>query len=82
MSQYLPHKSESQRTLLNLSTELLIQILAYHPPVYLSSVQHTSHKICHIVVGTYTFNTPCVQINGVDDLLPPDFTYSESLELL
>jgi hypothetical protein len=80
---YLPSGSTSQRTLLNLSTELLIQILSYLPPADLFSVQRTCHKIRQIVVGTtylqYILRT---QINGVDDFLPPDLPYPERLERL
>lgn len=83
MSRYLSSGSASQRTLLNLSTELLIQILSYLPPADLFSVQRTCHKIRHIVVGTtylqYILRT---QINGVDDFLPPDLPYPERLKLL
>jgi hypothetical protein len=73
-----------QRTLLlNLSTELIVQILSYLPVVDLFSVQRTCHKIRHIVAGTtylqYILRT---QINGVDDFLPPHFPYTERLKLL
>jgi hypothetical protein len=73
-----------QRTLLlNLSTELLIQILSYLPAADLFSVQRTCRKIRHVVAGTtylqYILRT---QINGVDDFLPPDFPYNERLKLL
>ncbi len=73
-----------QRTLLlNLSTELLIQILSYLLAVDLFSVQRTCRKIRHIVAGTtylqYILRT---QINGVDDFLPPNFPYTERLKLL
>ena len=83
MSRYLPSESESHRSLLNLSTELLVQILAYLPAVDLFSVQRTCHKIRHIVAGTtylqYILRT---QINGVDDFLPSDVPYPDRLELL
>lgn len=73
-----------QRTLLlNLSTELLVQILSYLPVVDLFSVQRTCRKIHHIVAGTtylqYILRT---QINGVDDFLLPDSPYTERLKLL
>jgi hypothetical protein len=72
-----------QRTLLNLSTELLIQILAYLQAVDLFSVQRTCREICHIVADSrylqYILRT---KINGVDDFLPPDFRYPKRLELL
>jgi hypothetical protein len=69
--------------LLNLSTELLIQILSYLPVADLFSVQRTCRKFRHIVAGTtylqYILRT---QINAVDDFLPPDFPYTERLKLL
>jgi hypothetical protein len=72
-----------QRTLLNLSTEVLIQILAYLQAADLFSVQRTCRKIRHIVAGTtylqYILRT---QINGVDDFLPPDTPYPRRLKLL
>lgn len=73
-----------QRTLLlNLSTEMLIQILSYLPAVDLFSVQRTCRKIRHIVAGsTYLQYILRTQINGVDDFLPPDFPYTERLKLL
>lgn len=82
----LPMYPSHQRTrLLNLSTELLVQILSYLPVVDLFSVQRTCRKILHIVAGTtylqYVIRT---QINGVDDFLPPspDVPYTERLKLL
>jgi hypothetical protein len=73
-----------QRTLLlNLSTELLVQILSYLPAVDLFSVQRTCRKIRHIITGTtYLQYILRIQINGIDDFLPPDFPYTERLKLL
>lgn len=69
--------------LLNLSTELLIHIFAYLPVADLFSVQSTCHRAYDIVAGTayiqYILHT---QLNGVDDLLPPNCPFSERLELL
>lgn len=70
-------------TLLNVSTELIIKILAYLPVDDLFSVQCTCRTIRDIIAGT-----ACLQyiirayINGVNDFLPPDFPHSERLELL
>ena len=70
-------------SLLDLSTELLIEILAYLPPADMVSVQRTCRTIRDIVTGTaYLQYTLLANINRVDDLLPPDFPYSERLELL
>jgi len=71
------------RTFLSLPTELLILIFSYLPAVELCAVQRTCHRIHGIVAESshlqYIF---CAQINGVDDLLPPDCPFSERLELL
>ena len=79
MYPYCPRRT----LLLNLSTELLVQILSYLPVADLCSVQRTCRKIRHIVAGTtylqYILRT---QINGVDDFLPPDFPFTERLKLL
>ena len=69
--------------LLNLSTEVLVEILAYLPVVSLFSVQRTCRTIRDIITGTTYFQyTMRAYINGVDDILPPDFPHSERLELL
>jgi len=71
------------RSLLDLATEVLIEILAFLSPADMIAVQRTCRTIRDIVADTaylqYTLRT---KINGVDDLLPPDFPYSERLELL
>ena len=70
-------------TLLDLSTEVLVEILAYLPVVSLLSVQGTCRTIRDIIAGTtYFLYTMRAYINGVDDILPPDFPHSERLELL
>ena len=71
------------RSLLDLATEVLIEILAFLPPADMIAVQRTCRTIRNIVAGTaYLQYTLRANINGVDDLLPPDFPYSERLELL
>jgi len=71
------------RSLLDLSTEVLIEILAYLPARDMIAVQHTCRTIRDIVAGTaYLQYILHAEMNGVDDLLPPDFPYSERLELL
>jgi len=70
-------------SLLDLSTEVLIEILAYLPAADMTTVQRTCRMIRDIVTGTaYLQYTLLANINRVDDLLPPDFPYSERLELL
>jgi hypothetical protein len=71
------------RFLLDLATDVLIQILAYLPPADMIAIQHTCRVIRGIVTGTaYLQYTLHAKINGVDDLLPPDFPYPKRLELL
>ena len=76
---------DTTHTLLDLSTEVLIEILAYLPPADsdMISVQHTCRLIRDIVDGTeylqYILRT---QIKGIEDFLPHDFPYSERLALL
>ncbi|KAI9453031.1 hypothetical protein BJY52DRAFT_870025 [Lactarius psammicola] len=68
---------------LNLSTELLIHIFAYLPVTDLFSVQRTCRRNYGIIAETaylqYILRT---QLNGVEDLLPPNCPFSERLELL
>ena len=69
--------------LLDLSPELLIHIFAYLPVKDLFSVQSTCRRIHDIVAGTaYLQYLLYTQLNGVDDLLPPNCPFSERLELL
>ena len=71
------------RSLLYLSTEVLIEIFAYLPAADMITVQRTCRTIRDIIAGTaYLQYTLHANINCVDDLLPPDFPYSERLELL
>ncbi|KAH8979047.1 hypothetical protein EDB86DRAFT_2988868 [Lactarius hatsudake] len=69
--------------LLDLSTELLIHIFGYLPVTDLFSIQQTCRRNYAIVAETtylqYIIHT---QLNGVDDLLPPNCPFSERLELL
>jgi F-box domain len=70
-------------TLLDLSTELIIEILSYLPAMDLFFVQRTCRTIHDIIAGTARLQYVLLtHIHGVDDLLPPDFPYSERLELL
>src|SRR6266850_747352 len=71
------------RTFFDLPTELLILILSYLPAAELCAVQKTCHRICSIVAESAQLQYVLrVQINGIDDLLPPDRPFSERLELL
>ena len=69
--------------LLDLSTEVLIDILSFLPATNLFSVRRTCRTICDIVNGTarlqYILRTHAM---GVEDLLPPDFPYSNRFKLL
>ncbi len=74
---------DTTHALLDLATEVLIEILAYLPPADMVSVQRTCHTIRDIITSTaYLQYILHAKINHVDDLLPPDFPYSERLELL
>ena len=74
---------DTAHTFLGLATEVLIEILAYLPPADMVSVQRTCRTIREIVTGTaYLQYILHANINRVDDLLLPDFPYSERLELL
>jgi len=71
------------RSLLDLLPEVLIEILAYLPAADMIAVQRTCRTIRDIVTGTaYLQYILHAKMNGVDDLLPLDFPYSERLELL
>ena len=69
--------------LLDLPPEVLIDILSFLPAADIFSVQQTCHTIRDIVDGTahlqYILRT---HIMGVDDLLPPNFPYSDRFKLL
>src|SRR6266581_944905 len=77
------NRVDTTHTLLDLSTEVLIEILAYLPPADMISVQRTCRIIRDIIDGTaylqYILRT---QIKGIEDFLPHDFPYSERLALL
>ena len=70
-------------SLLDLSTKVLVEILSYLPATGLFSIQRPCRTIRDIVIGTtYLQYVLCLRINGLDDLFPPDFPYSERLKLL
>ncbi|KAI0251758.1 hypothetical protein BJV78DRAFT_1208546 [Lactifluus subvellereus] len=70
-------------TLPDFPTELLIRILSYLPAVDLCAVQRTCRRIHSIVTdSSYLQYILLAQINGVDDLLPPNCPFSERIELL
>ena len=78
----LENQVSTTRSLLNLAREVLIKILSYLPAANMIAVQHTCRTIRDIVSGTaYLQYTLHAEINGVADLLPPDFPYSERLKL-
>jgi len=71
------------RTLLYLSTEVLIEILGYLPGADMVSMQRTCRTIRDIIAGTaYLQYILRADINGVDDFLLPRVSYAERLELL
>jgi len=79
----LGNQVATTRTLLRLSTEVLIEILGYLPAADMISVQQTCRTIHDIIAGTtYLQYVLRADINGVGDFLLPTFSYSERLELL
>jgi hypothetical protein len=73
----------STLVLLDLPTELLIRILSYLTPVDLCAMQRSCRRIHAIVTeSTYLHYILHAQISGVDDLLPPNFPFSERIERL
>jgi F-box-like len=69
--------------LLDIPTELLIRILSYLPPVDLCAMQRSCRRIHAIVAdSTYLHYILLAQISGVDDLLPPNFPFSDRIERL
>jgi len=68
---------------LSLPTELIILLLSYLPAVELCAFQRTCHRIrCIVAESAHLQYILQAQINGVDDLLPPERPFSERLELL
>src|SRR6266851_5239617 len=71
------------RTLLALSTEVLVEILAYFQAADMITMQRACRTIRDIIAGTaYLQYLLRAGMNGVEDLLPPNFAHSERLELL
>jgi hypothetical protein len=69
--------------ILDLPTELLVKILTYLPVTDLFSVWRTCRTLGDIIAGTaYLQYIIHAYRNGVEDSLPPDYPYSERLELL
>jgi hypothetical protein len=69
--------------LLDIPTELLCRILSYLPAVDLYTAQRTCHRINRIVTDTVYFQyTLRAHVNGVEDLLPPDYPFCDRIELL
>ncbi len=70
-------------TFLDLRRKLLCRILSYLPAVDLYAAQRTCHRINTIVTDTVYFQyTLRAHINGVEDLLPPDYPFRDRIELL
>ncbi|KAH9059095.1 hypothetical protein EDB87DRAFT_829001 [Lactarius vividus] len=75
--------TNSPHTLLELPTELLIQIFSYLQVEDLLSIQHTCRKFCDVISGSaslqYFLRT---EIDLLEDLLPPDFSLHDRVALL
>ncbi len=70
-------------TISSLPTELLVRLLSFLPPIDLLSAQSTNRRIHNVITdSSYLQYILRIQINGVDDLLPPDCPISERLSLL
>ena len=70
-------------TISSLPTELLVRLLSYLPAIDLLSAQRTNRRIHDVVTdSSYLQYIMRLQINGVDDLLPPDHPIAERLRLL
>ncbi|KAI9453022.1 hypothetical protein BJY52DRAFT_1189871 [Lactarius psammicola] len=70
-------------TISSLPTELLVRLLSFLPPIDLLSAQRTSRRIHNVITdSSYLQYILRIQVNGVDDLLPPDCPISERLRLL
>lgn len=77
------HSNHHTMALLDLPTELLCRILSYLPAVDLYAAQRICHRINRIVTDTVYFQYILrAHINGVDDLLPPDYSFHDRMELL
>jgi len=78
----LGNQVATTRSLLRLSTEVLIEILGFLPAADMISMQQTCRTIRDIIAGTaYLQYILRADINGVSDFLL-NFSYSEGLELL
>jgi len=68
---------------LDLPIEILCRILFYLPAVDLCIAQRTCHHINKIITSTSNLQyTLRAYMNGVDDILPPDCSFHERLDLL
>ncbi|KAI9444491.1 hypothetical protein H4582DRAFT_1909261 [Lactarius indigo] len=70
-------------TISSLPTELLVRLLSYLPAIDLLSAQRTSRRFHNVITdSSYLQYILRIEINGVDDLLPPDCPIAERLRLL
>ena len=70
-------------TISSLPTELLIRLLSFLPALDLLSAQRTNRRLHDVVTdSSYLQYLMRIEINGVDDLLPPDDPIGERLRLL
>lgn len=70
-------------TISSLPTELLVRLLSFLPAIDLLSAQGTSRRIHNVITdSSYLQYILGLQVNGVDDLLPPDCPIAERLSLL
>ncbi|KAH9070653.1 hypothetical protein EDB83DRAFT_2673929 [Lactarius deliciosus] len=70
-------------TISSLPTELLVRLLSFLPAIDLLSARQTSRRIHNVITdSSYLQYILRIEINGVDDLLPPDCSITERLRLL
>lgn len=75
--------SSETTTISSLPTELLVRLLSYLPAIDLLSAKRTNRRIHNVVTdSSYLQYILRIQVNGVDDLLPPDYPIAERLRLL
>ncbi|KAH9059082.1 hypothetical protein EDB87DRAFT_1685035 [Lactarius vividus] len=75
--------SSGTTTISSLPTELLVRLLSFLPAIDLLSARLTSRRIHNVITdSSYLQYILRIEINGVDDLLPPDCPIAERLRLL
>src|SRR6266404_1862538 len=75
--------SEQTTKITSLPTELLVRLFSYLPAKDLLSVQNTNRRIRDLVADSSSLQYFLrIEVNRVEDLLPPDASFAERLTLL